>query len=203
MEVELLDKKTALERGLKRYFSKVVCKDNHTPCERYTDSNKCVVCVSIRQKKYRDTNLTLKDRKKDYRLRNLEYIKLKNKEWYDKNKEYVYEYRRNYYSANRDVLLENQKIYYQANRDRLVVYSRAHSRIYYRSHKSKYVSMVAKRRADRIQRTPSWADPKKIEEFYILAKRLSKETGVKHHVDHIIPLKGKLFLGFMLKQTLE
>jgi alpha-mannosidase len=43
--------------------------------------------------------------------------------------------------------------------------------------------------------TPSWANKEKIKEIYIQAVKLSESTGVRHEVDHIIPLTSKLVCG--------
>ena len=43
--------------------------------------------------------------------------------------------------------------------------------------------------------TPPWVDFEDIKDTYRLAKILTDMTGVKHHVDHVYPLKHKLFSG--------
>lgn len=50
---------------------------------------------------------------------------------------------------------------------------------------------------------PPWANLAKIEEFYEQAQILSKETGIKHSVDHIIPLKGELVSGLHVETNLR
>ena len=52
-----------------------------------------------------------------------------------------------------------------------------------------------KRRARKLNATPSWADLEKIKKVYEKAQWLSKLTGLKYHVDYIIPLKGKNVCG--------
>ena len=52
-----------------------------------------------------------------------------------------------------------------------------------------------KRRAAQIQRTPTWADPDRINEIYRTAADVSAETGIPHHVDHVMPLQGKNVSG--------
>lgn len=59
------------------------------------------------------------------------------------------------------------------------------------------------RRAREIQATPSWANKKAIEAFYIEAARLSKLTGIPHHVDHIYPLKSKWMCGLHVETNLQ
>jgi hypothetical protein len=81
--------------------------------------------------------------------------------------------------------------------------ARARRRQDYRNHKVRYVAAARKREAEKLQRTPPWADLKKIEEFYALAARLTKETGIKHHVDHIYPLRGKTVSGLHVHTNLQ
>ena len=53
----------------------------------------------------------------------------------------------------------------------------------------------AKRRSALLKRLPSWADPDRIEEIYKTAEEIARETGIPHHVDHVIPLQGKNVSG--------
>jgi hypothetical protein len=49
---------------------------------------------------------------------------------------------------------------------------------------------IVRRRQER-ERTPPWADRKAIAVLYREARRLTRETGELHVVDHIVPLIGK------------
>ena len=64
-------------------------------------------------------------------------------------------------------------------------------------------ALQRKRFASKLHRTPSWADLKKIVLVYIEAAYLTKETGVKYVVDHIIPLQGKLVSGLHVDNNLQ
>lgn len=57
--------------------------------------------------------------------------------------------------------------------------------------------------AARLQRTPAWADLQAIRKIYNEAARLTKETGEPWHVDHEIPLNGKLVSGLHLAENLR
>jgi hypothetical protein len=61
----------------------------------------------------------------------------------------------------------------------------------------------AKRRAGRIQRTPPWADDVAIARIYAEAIRRTAETGVPHHVDHELPLRGKKVSGLHVAENLQ
>jgi hypothetical protein len=59
------------------------------------------------------------------------------------------------------------------------------------------------RQAAQLQRTPPWADLKVIRKFYDEMHRLTRETGVQHHVDHVIPLCGKNVSGLHVAENLR
>lgn len=53
----------------------------------------------------------------------------------------------------------------------------------------------AARRAATRRATPAWADEDAIRRVYDMAARLEAETGVRYHVDHIVPLRSKRVCG--------
>lgn len=60
-----------------------------------------------------------------------------------------------------------------------------------------------KRQANKLQRTPRWADLGAIHAFYVEAARLTADTGVQHHVDHALPLQGRLVSGLHVETNLQ
>ena len=65
---------------------------------------------------------------------------------------------------------------------------------------------TAKYRCAKLQRTPAWlteSDLLRIKCYYQVAAMRAKESGRAWHVDHIIPLKGKLVSGLHVPNNLR
>jgi hypothetical protein len=70
-------------------------------------------------------------------------------------------------------------------------------RRYRQNHPDKINALTTKRKAQKLKATPIWFE-KEVELItfmYTIAKELSYKTGIKFHVDHIVPLKSKLVCG--------
>ena len=111
----------------------------------------------------------------DYQLTNRKELYRKNKEWSDKNKQYKIEYSKTYYINNREKLRVNGKRHYEENK---------HLYLHYSKIRKSHIKIA----------TPSCLsndDFEKIKEIYKNREIITAETGVLHHVDHIVPLRGK------------
>lgn len=88
---------------------------------------------------------------------------------------------------NSPVMLENRRLHYDSHAE-----SRASK-----------AAAVARYYADRRERTPLWANTGAIRRVYREAKRLTKLTGIQHHVDHDIPLRGPIASGLHVHANLQ
>jgi hypothetical protein len=116
----------------------------------------------------------------------------------EKEKEHHKKYRKN----NKEKVKERQKKYCQDNQEKV----KEQQREYQQNNKGKVNASTAKRRAARLQATPKWVSKEQLLEikgFYIEAARRTEETGIKHHVDHILPIQGENVTGLHVPWNLQ
>jgi 5-methylcytosine-specific restriction endonuclease McrA len=81
-----------------------------------------------------------------------------------------------------------------------------YGKTHYQKNRAEYLASNRYRKALLKQRVPSWltdSDKKAIVEIYKEARRLTETTGIRHHVDHIVPLQGKTVSGFHVPWNLQ
>lgn len=104
--------------------------------------------------------------------------------------------------SNKNKRSEYNKAYTAANSSRINKYSKAWAK----RNKAAVNARGAMYRASKKQATPSWltdTDLKKIKLLYTIATKIEEQTGVKMHVDHIIPLNGKTVSGFHMPENMQ
>jgi hypothetical protein len=74
---------------------------------------------------------------------------------------------------------------------------------WFKQHPHKRLAYDKLKQAKRKQRFVEWANQSKIEAFYQEAKRLSRQTGVEHHVDHIYPMISCFMCGLHVEGNLQ
>lgn len=75
-----------------------------------------------------------------------------------------------------------------------------HKRQYHKNRERRIASVVRHRMK---KFTPRWADQEAIDRIYSEARRLSDETGIQYHVDHVVPLKGRSVTGLHVANNLQ
>ena len=122
--------------------------------------------------------------------------------WAEKNKDKVLAAGQKYHKQNKETRLAKNKERRMQNPE---IY-----REYVKKWRSENMGQVlatnALRHANKLQRTPKWLtkeDKRKISNIYKNARHLTVTTGEQHHVDHIIPLQGKLVSGLHVPLNLQ
>ena len=101
---------------------------------------------------------------------------------------------------------EYAKQYLRENKEKIAAYHKTYREAHRGANPGKKNARTARRRAAKIQRTPNWLtvdDYHAIRTLYETAAALTKSTGIKHHVDHIIPLQGRTVSGFHCPTNLQ
>lgn len=105
---------------------------------------------------------------------------------------------RNWYKENPEKDKDRKQRYCQNNSEKV---KKGHQR-WKRDNKGRVNTNNAKRKASKLQRTPTWANHEDILQWYELAEVLSR-SGVKFNVDHIVPLQGKNVSGLHVENNLQ
>lgn len=115
----------------------------------------------------------------------------------EKNLEVIREKQRARHHADPKRATERARKCRQRNRER----ERSNQKAYYERHRDRVIQRTVER--NKKHRTPPWANQEAIAIIYAEARRLTKETGEPHHVDHIIPLRGKTVSGLHVETNMQ
>jgi hypothetical protein len=124
------------------------------------------------------------------------------KAWRKANPERVKATRKAWTKANLEKKRATDKAWAKANPEK----TKAAVKAWQKSNPEKLRANTAKRKALKLQRTPAWLtdiDKERIQNEYKLAVLQTKLTGESWHVDHIIPLQGKLVSGLHVPSNLR
>lgn len=93
--------------------------------------------------------------------------------------------------------------YYERNAE--IIKAKSKERYYRRKELDRPMvsERVMRRNARKLQATPAWGSSGAIKAFYLKAADITKATGMKHHVDHIVPLQSRHVCGLHVEFNLE
>lgn len=163
--------------GAKYYFTGISCKHGHITLRKTKGS--CVECIKDETRKYAE-----------------------------KRKDYFREYSKS--KAAQDA----KRRYYEQNRELVIARALARPVEKLREYRKRYksnnpevtrASLTAYKRKHR-DATPHWlssAQRVAIRDMYLTAQRLTKITGERYVVDHIVPLRNKIVCGLHVPWNLR
>jgi hypothetical protein len=197
-----LIKAQAKKEGKVRYFTGKPCANGHI-ADRNTHTGRCVECNRLRMRRYWDENPVAVEKRNQmlqgYQFRNPEnyakYQEAKKQKWHTD-----VEYRTNLNEkTNKINRIRYQNPEYRAKKSK-------QGKEWFRNNAGIAKAKRARRRATMSNSTPDWltaVQKAQIAEFYEIATALEIQTGIKHHVDHIVPLKSHVISGLHVPWNLQ
>jgi hypothetical protein len=195
--MEIISRKEARERGLTHYYTGKPCKHGHL-AERAVGNRTCAQCaIKQHQAWYVANGEKVRERNRAWREANPERCRA----YYPaaRDRERDIERSQAWRKANAERQREKQRAWYEANRKK----ARDNCRAWRKSNPGRVNALYAKRRASKIQRTPAWSDQEAIGAWYQAARILTGLLGETYHVDHIVPMQGKLVSGLHVFENLQ
>ena len=192
----------AKAEGKDRYFTNVPCKNGHT-VERNTNTGRCVECHRLYMLRYwakypeavKKRNFNFKKN----RIENpdkYEQFKKKRVEKWNSDEEYRLK--------QLEILKEYSKKMYAI--PEYAEKRRLQGKEWFKNNAGIAKEKRGRRRASKFNATPDWLTAihkAQIAQYYEVATALETQTGIKHHVDHIIPLKAKIASGLHVPWNLQ
>jgi hypothetical protein len=196
----LVTRKVAKEQGLARFYTGIPCKNGHDS-ERSAATGNCFACVQENRQLHKQFKRA-SDRK--YYLANRDRIKAQQKKYEKANRARINERSRRWYAANLDTARETNRRSRRKNYEREKEknkrwikahpeVSRAQTKKWQRNNPDRVRAMRARTQVTRLNATPPWLTKEQHEQmryFYIESGLKTSETGITHHVDHIVPIKA-------------
>lgn len=105
--------------------------------------------------------------------------------------------------AMRNAMPEHFKSIAKKRRERNPEKTKRDAQINYRRNKHLFIAGSKRYKIAKMRNMPVWADSAEINKIYKKAADISIETGIPHHVDHIVPLRGKHVSGLHVSYNLQ
>jgi hypothetical protein len=178
----------------------------------------CKLCDSVYRKAHylanRDHTLAVN---KKWANKNPDNVRERSARWYRENTERHHELMAASYQRHRDERILRNRAWYRRNAKRRAVVIKAWQKRnaerlkaasvrYRQNHPDRTSAANALCRQYRGRAAPHWLTKQQKAEMrgtYRKAQHLTKETGVPHHVDHIVPIRGKIVCGLHVPWNLQ
>lgn len=152
-------------------------------------TGECKACHAEKSASYRKAKASdIAIQRAVFRSNNREALAAATRKYQSERREETRVRNRAYYYADIERHQKRMALWHRANREELRPY---------------YAEKSRRRFATRLKATPSWADPEEILAIYEKCRDISLETGIKHHVDHIVPLVHPLVCGLHVHWNLQ
>lgn len=182
--MKIISRKTAINRGLKYYFTGIPCDKGHIEVRRTVGGN-CRQC-SI------NYHFVWYPKNRKSALKSI-------KRWSKKNKKAIRDASRRYRANSSEKSSATQKRYYRRHKSKVLKKNKK-----WRSKNQDLLRLYNVKRRRQIKKaTPSWADLDAIKKIYKQAVALQKKKGVSYHVDHIVPLNSPVVCGLHVDYNLQ
>lgn len=128
-----------------------------------------------------------------------EEIKARDKAWRERNREERNAKKRAYNEANKERMAQIKRQCYLKKRDAYLARIKAN----YAADPEQTIRRERQKATLKKEATPAWCDLDLVKSLYRHARSLTEQTGVRHHVDHIIPLRHELVCGLHVHNNLR
>lgn len=191
-------KADAIRAGLTRYFTGKPCLRGHV-AQRMVSNKRCVQCAAELGNAWKRAHSEqMAAQRRSWIARNPERHSAIKSAWNAANPEGQKARSRKWFLANREKAHAATKTWRESNLDK----ARARSIKWARENKARAYALTAKYHADKLQRLPAWADVSAIDLIYAEARK-QREAGMDVHVDHVLPLRGRLVSGLHIPENLQ
>ena len=167
--------------------------------------SRCKDCVKILSKESHLRNIDkVKEYGKKYREENKDHINARVDAWQKANPDRIKATGSAWQKANAEKVCAKSKAWQARNPDKVnTPETKAKCKIWRSNNKHIRNALEAKRKAAKLQATPSWANEFFISEAYSLAHLRTKLTGISWQVDHQVPLQSPKVCGLHVHNNLQ
>lgn len=191
--------KCLCEKPLSEFYKHKMMADGHL--------NKCKECTKVDVRKHREENL---DQIRAYdRSRGMLPHRVAARAEYattEAAKEIFRKAHKKYVENNRERRSKTTRDFYQRNKESHKIYAKEYVKKNIERVRVVKAANENKRRASKLLRMPSWLtdhDLLLIRVKHAEARWMTIRTGIRHHVDHIIPLQGRTVSGLHVPWNLR